>query len=77
MSDVIAAVESNELRLDDKTSMDSSAFRRVCLNEDHNLSQFQLVKKIASFIETCNGYFSYRQNRQRGPNVKQFSHQKQ
>lgn len=46
--DLVAAVESGEFNLDDKTSVESTTFCRVCLNDDHDTSEQQQVKNPPS-----------------------------
>lgn len=71
MSGVVAAVESVEFDLDDKTSMDSVPCHCVCLNDNYKKRQCQQVKKISSFIRTRNRNLSYWSNRQTRANNEQ------
>lgn len=64
MSDVVTAVESGKRDLDDTTSIGSTQFCRVCLNDNYKTSCCQQVKNIATLIRTCNKNFSYRRTRQ-------------
>lgn len=68
VNDLVAAVESGEFDLDDATSMDSTPFCRVCLNNNHKNSKFQQFKNIATFIRTRNRNFEYWRGRQKGGN---------
>lgn len=57
MSYALAAVESGEFNLDDTTSLDSTPFCLVFLNDNQQTSQYQEVKNTATFIRTTNRYF--------------------
>lgn len=64
MSDLVAAVDSAELDVDDKSSMYCTPLCRVRLNDNHNTSHCQQIKNIASFIRSCYRNICHWQNRQ-------------
>lgn len=57
IGDLFAAVKSREFDFDDTSSMSSTPFCRVCLNNGHKTSIFQQVRIISSFIRNTNGNF--------------------
>lgn len=71
MSDVVTAVKSGEFGLDDRTSITSTTFGRVCVIDNHKKSRCQKIMKIASVILTNNRIFSYCCNQLARANSKQ------
>lgn len=63
ISDVVAAMESEEFDLHETTSLESLPFYLVCLSDNHETSQCQQMKNIASFNRTRRRNFFYWRSR--------------
>lgn len=60
MRNVIAAMESIKVELDDRNSIDSTQFFQVCLHDKHSSSWCEQVKNIATLIRSYNrNFFNY------------------
>lgn len=68
VSDLVFAVESGQFDLNYTTSMGSTLFCRVCLNDNHKPSWSQQFKNISTFIWTRKTVFAYWRNQQKGRN---------
>lgn len=71
MSDVVAALESGEFYFKNITSMNATPFSRVCVNNNHEMSQCKQIKNITSFIQTRSRIHSYLRRRQKRENSKE------
>lgn len=72
-NDLLAAVESGGLGVDDTNLMDILRFCKVCLNNNYIMSRCKQVKTIAKFIQTRDENFYYWWNPKESKNIKLYS----